>query len=212
MDRLSQRFAARSSKARRSEWGGKISLKPDFCIGFALLLLVFPLRWLTAWVVAAAFHELCHWAMIRLLGYRVLSVTLGFGGATMETEAMRRRDEFLCAMSGPVGALSLLLVARWFPRLAVCVCLQTMYNALPVYPLDGGRAVSCLIHRYVPSPWDDTVEGLVGNGVLLTIGLLGAAATFLLRLGPIPILCALILFLKNRKAKIPCKAAKERVQ
>lgn len=208
MDRLSPRFAAKSSKARQFKNAGRITLKPEFCIGFALLLLLLPLRWLLAWTVAAVFHELCHWAIIRVLGYRVLSVTVGFGGATIETEPMRRRDAFLCAISGPVGTLLLLFTARWFPRLAVCVCIQTMYNALPIFPLDGGRAVRCLVQRFVPEPWSQTVEALIGNGVLLTVGLLGAVATFLLRLGPIPLLFALILFIKHRCAKIPCKPAK----
>lgn len=206
------RFAVRSSGARRSREPGRFTLRPEFCIGLALLLLLLPLGWLAAWVAAAVFHELCHGGMIRLLGYRVLSVSVGAGGAAIETEGMRLRDECLCALAGPVGALLLLLTVRWFPKIAVCACVQSMYNLLPVYPLDGGRAAHCLLRRFVPGEKIRRAEGILDFTILLLISLLGIAATFVLGMGPLPVLCTAVLLIKNTNVKIPCKQEAEKVQ
>ena len=120
------------------------------CLMGAFLLLTLPLNWLLSALAAAAFHELCHGAAILLLGGRIWGVRIGAGGAVMETEPLSSGKELVCALAGPAGSLLLVLTFRIFPRVAVCALVQGAFNLLPVFPLDGGRALRCALARFCP--------------------------------------------------------------
>ena len=109
------------------------------CVALALTLLVLPLPWVAAAVLAAAVHELCHYLAIAALGGQVGRIAVGSGGAAMELGCLSPVRELLAAAAGPVGSLSLMLMGRFFPRLALCGLVQGLFNLLPIYPLDGGR-------------------------------------------------------------------------
>lgn len=53
--------------------------------------------------------------------------------------------ELLCVLAGPAVSFSLLALARFFPRIAICGLVQGIYNLLPIYPLDGGKALRCMV-------------------------------------------------------------------
>lgn len=110
----------------------------------AVLLLAVPLRWLLAAGISACFHELCHLAVIRLLGYSVEGVEIGTGGTVIRTPAMTPGRELLCTVAGPIGGVILFLMIRWLPCVALCAGVQTLFNLLPVFPMDGGRILRCL--------------------------------------------------------------------
>ena len=63
----------------------------------------------------------------------------------LETGSMTIREELLCALAGPAGSLSLLLVSEWIPRIALCGMVQGLFNLIPAGNLDGGRVLRCLI-------------------------------------------------------------------
>ena len=122
-----------------------LSIKPEFLFILAVLLLLLPLQWVVAWFIAVFFHEACHYWALRLCRSPVYRVKLTIFGAYMETEALTGAKGCICALAGPLGGLLLLLVARWFPRLALCGLFQSAYNLLPIFPLDGGRALRCAL-------------------------------------------------------------------
>jgi len=174
----------------------KIVIKPNTYLYLAILLLLIPLPWLISWLIAVFFHEFCHWLGVKLGGGSVLQLTVGLSGANMESTAMSERQRLLAVLSGPAGGLLLLLLARWFPKIAICSWLLSMYNLLPVLPLDGGRALQILLRR-------DRVFCTVERVLLFCLTLLAVYSAFFLKFGILPIMIISILWLKNRKS--PCK-------
>lgn len=120
---------------------GRIEADGGFWLVLALMSLLFPLRFLAGVLLAALVHECGHILAIKLTGGQILSVRLHGGGASIETAPMKPGKEALCALAGPgLGALTI-LAWRIFPELALSGLVQTVFNLIPVYPLDGGRAV-----------------------------------------------------------------------
>ena len=118
---------------------------PSVWILGALMLLILPLNWLLAAVTAALFHEFCHYLTLKLCGVPIQGIQLSGGGAVISTGPTTARQELLCAMAGPLGGLCLLPLMRYVPRIAICAAAQSLFNLLPIYPLDGGRILRCVI-------------------------------------------------------------------
>ena len=190
----------------------KISISSTACIFAALLLLTLPLPWLLAAFLAAVFHELCHYTALRLFGAAPGKITIGTGGTIMESQALPYGKELICALAGPLGSLSLLLVGKWLPRTAVCAAFHAIYNLLPLYPLDGGRVLRCgaklLFSPYVA----DTVCTCTERTCLWALGITALYASLTLNLGFFPMIAAGLLIVKQQKAKIPCKPSRLGVQ
>lgn len=178
----------------------------------ALMLLILPLNWLLAAATAAFFHELCHYFALRLCAVPVFRIQISGRGAVMETAPMNLRQEFFCALAGPLGGLCLLLFLRWIPRIGICAGVQSLYNLLPVYPLDGGRALSCLARRYLPPEGAALLLKWTARVCLGGILLLGLLAAVRYHLGLLPLLLAIILCIRSKNRKIPCKEEQLKVQ
>ena len=106
-------------------------------LGLAVLLL--PLRVLLGIVLAAAVHELGHLTAMYFLGVPVLGIVFRPSGARIEAGPMEPGVEVICALAGPVAGAVTIFAWKWFPELAVAGLVQTVFNLIPVYPLDGGR-------------------------------------------------------------------------
>lgn len=182
------------------------------CILLALMVLILPLKWLLAALLAAAVHEGFHIAAVYLLGGRVRTVSVSAAGAVINAAPMSRGRELACLLAGPLGSLSLLLFARWLPRTAVCALIQSVYNLLPFLNLDGGRALRCLLSFFLPEERAERVCGRVQSGFSAGALLLGLYGALRLCLGWMPFVMALYISVKAGVIKIPCKTAAGRVQ
>lgn len=179
----------------------KVNIRPNTYIYIVVLLFLIPIKWLLAWLLAAGFHELCHWIAVRLCGGEIYNVTIGLGGAKMECSPLSKGQQLLSILCGPIGGLLPLLFARWLPRTALCCWALSVYNLLPLLHLDGGRAMEILLGAKA-----DWVQRIFL--ILLSLGV--AYLSFALDFGLLPIGLMLILWLKSRNTT--CKPSLCKVQ
>lgn len=122
----------------------KVTVEPAAWITLSAWLLLMPLQWVGAMMLAALIHELGHMAAVWLTDGTVYRICLKPFGAKIYTSPMEPRLELWCALAGPLAGGLVCLFFHWLPRTAVCALAQTVFNLLPVYPFDGGRAVRCV--------------------------------------------------------------------
>ena len=177
----------------------RIFVSGGACLYLCGMLLLLPLPWIGAVVLAAVVHELGHYAIIRLFCEKPSLVRIYTYAAQIQLPEMDRWKELLCAIAGPVAGLSLLLTARWLPRTAVCALGQSIFNLVPICPLDGGRALQCVLSFFLPPP----KVALWCNIVALCFKCVGAGlaiwCSFRYDLGILPLLA--IIWIVFRKIK-----------
>ena len=184
-----------------------IRIDPFSCFLAAMLLLTLPLQWVAAACLAAVFHELCHIGAIYLTGGQVYRLQIGMGGARIQTDFSCPGQELICALAGPAGSLLLLLLYRKCPRLALCGAVQGFFNLIPVYPMDGGRALSCILGCWLPERRESILRW--------TEGIVFAAAVAVcvyISPGPAATIVSVLLVCRPFLRKIPCKPGKIKVQ
>lgn len=186
----------------------QLSIPPEVLLYTALILLLLPVKLFAAALLAALLHEACHILAIWVCGKRIYEIRIGFAGATIRTEGMSPIQELICALAGPLGGLLTLLFVRWIPLVSMCASVQSLYNLLPVYPSDGGRALRSGVNSILPISMANMVCNIVEWCCVFTFVLLGAYGTFLLGLGIFPLGIAIVLLTR----KFSCKLSEHRVQ
>ena len=183
-----------------------IRIQPSAFILMAALMLLLPIDWLFAAVLAAAVHELGHLAAIHAVGGHLDVICIGSAGAQICTEPLDNRAEFLCAAAGPAASLFLLSLCRFFPKTALCGLAQGIFNLIPVHPMDGGRMLLCVLRRLCPR-WAErifhAIQCLILYG-LLTLSVLLAVCG---KAGFLPVLACITVLSRLLLSKIPCKSA-----
>jgi len=177
----------------------------------ALLLLILPLDWLLAAAAASIFHELCHVLMLYLLKGRILRIQVQAGGCIIESGRVGEWQQFASIVAGPLGSLSLLLLCRAFPKVAICGILQGLFNLLPVLPLDGGRLLRLLLYRLCPEH-ADRVLAFVAIGSCISVTALAIWLMTATSAGFWPFFPAVFWNLRALPRKIPCKLSEIGVQ
>ena len=169
-------------------------------IFLAALVLLLPLQWVGAVILAAVVHELCHGVAIILLGGSIESISIGSRGIVMKTQPMSGIREIVCAMAGPIGSICLLLFVRWLPRTAVCGLFHGLYNMIPLLPMDGGRVLRGILFGLLTPPKAEKLFMWIQRAMILLIGvccmvLISKAGAFAVILG--------ILLLRNARRENP---------
>lgn len=176
--------------------------------GYLLLslgLLLLPLRWVLAWLLAAAIHECCHLIAVKLCGGSVATLRLNGWGASMVANDLTAPQELLCVLAGPIGgAVVLLPLMRYLPATAVCGLLQSAYNLLPFIDLDGGRVLRIVLEFLLPKEKVERVIWIVHAICVLLVVSFGIYSAFWLKLGIMPLILTIWLVIKGNSGKRPC--------
>jgi Zn-dependent protease len=129
-------------------------------VAFAASMLLWTSWSWIAWLVPVLlFHELGHWAAMRLFGHRDAWIAFipFFGAATISGKRFDKvSHEIIVLLAGPVPgivlgfALVFLSVLTrvhrpFFVQLAALLVGINVLNLLPLHPLDGGRIVHALV-------------------------------------------------------------------
>ena len=176
-----------------------IYAEPCFCLYFALLMLLIPLPWLMAWFAAAMIHELGHCVCVLALGGQIESIHIGIRGAEICAGSLSDLRSFFSSLSGPLCGLLLTLFSAYVPKLALCALLQSVYNLLPVLPLDGGQALYRLLCVIFTQQAPVMVCRVIGGLVITIVILAGIFLGVVLQLGVLPILLAMAFGLHLKK-------------
>lgn len=118
----------------------------SFLLSLVLMVFLLPIQWLSAAMIAALFHECGHFLAVYLMGGTVHDIRLSGSGAMINASGLAPVPEVVCLLAGPLMGLLPALSIRIFPALALCSVIQTLYNLLPIYPLDGGRIMRQIIY------------------------------------------------------------------
>lgn len=142
--------------------------------------------------VSVLLHELSHSLVAKAKNIEVESITLFFFGgvAGITDEEMDPKSEFMMAIAGPVFSLVLagiFFLAHSFTS-HVIVNAMTLYlyqlnfilalfNLVPAFPLDGGRAFRAILHAYFKDIQKATriasTGGRIFGGFLFFLGIYG---------------------------------------
>ena len=76
-----------------------VYIQGEFLLLVAVSILFIPLPWLVSWLIAAAVHELFHVFALLLFGYHVTQITIGTGGAVMETQISSVGKSVMCSLA-----------------------------------------------------------------------------------------------------------------
>lgn len=124
------------------------------------------------------------------------SVEIGFGGFQICCSTLYDWQNMIAILCGPLCGLLLVLVRHWIPKVSICSLILSIYNILPILPLDGGRALQILVKN-------KHVFRLIEIIIFIFMFLFGVYFCFILKLGMMPLVLILVLWIRYRK--IPCK-------
>ena len=178
-----------------------LQISGGFFLMLSAALLILPLRFVAGWLIAASVHELAHILVIKdhVIGMKILPL-----GAKIETMPIAPEQELLAALAGPLASLLLIISYRVFPSVAICGLIQFLYNMIPVYPMDGGRVIRCIIIRLCGISQANNIMHVVRVLILLLLLLFSCYTTIVFKTA-LPALVSIILIVRSAKGKIPCK-------
>ena len=141
----------------------KIRVSPLVFI-FAAAMILFGYGFsLVSYFVAVVMHEMAHAEVARRKGYVLDKIKIMPYGAALtgEFEGMNCRDEFVIAIAGPLCNVfvAVTITAIWWvapstyfitEEFVLSNIFTALTNLLPIFPLDGGRAVLAIMSRKVP--------------------------------------------------------------
>lgn len=159
--------------------GTVIRIDNSALLGSVLAIFLVPYPWLLCWLIAVIVHELSHLIALHMVGVPVNRICIGLGGAKIDTLPLTVREEVICAAAGPAGGFALAALCFKIPCLEYCALAQSIFNLLPIYPMDGGRIFKAIVIRCFGESIGNRVCRIAGIliPVIITIVIIGFLKT-----------------------------------
>ena len=152
----------------------RLEIAPGFIAALCLLRLLVEPGVFWSFLAAAAAHEAGHLTAAFALRVKVTGIRLDALDARIRMQASSYRQETICALAGPAASVLLCIAMRKAdPACAAISLLLGLFNALPVFPLDGGRALRAMLGLFLPLSRAEAISGWIGLAVCAA-GLVGA--------------------------------------
>lgn len=183
---------------------GRFALGPGFLLLGALLYCTASFSELAAILPPVIVHELGHVVALRLYGLRIRRVSADLRGLCIEYGGLcAPLGHAVAALAGPAAGLAYAFAASYFARRtgnelltlsAGVSLLLSLFNLLPILPLDGGRVFSILAAELLGGRRGDALTKAVSL-TLATALLMGGTFLMWRGEGTAPTLAALWLLL-----------------
>lgn len=123
---------------------------------------------------AAVLHELGHLVVLCLAGAKITGFRVGVFGAVLEadTQWLSYGWELAAVLAGPATNLAAAVTCGALGGSSVFVGINVIlccFNLLPVYPLDGGRAIRLLLVWRCGPGRGERLAGCIGGAVALLL-------------------------------------------
>ena len=188
-----------------------IYIHTKFLLWAALIVLMLPLDWILAATSAALFHELCHILLVYCLNGKILKINVKSHGCILETTRMKEWKQLICILAGPLGSVSLLLLHRTTPKVAICGLIHGLYNLIPILPSDGGYMLQIILNRICQNGTDEIMKYVT---IAIFFAITAYAIWYYLTVSQTgwPLFLAVSWIIKSLPRKTPCKPSKIKVQ
>jgi len=174
-----------------------------------------------AYTVAMVIHEMGHSAMAERFGYALNEIKLMPYGAVLQgrLEGVKPSEEIKIAAMGPITNIivAIIFTAIWWlipssyfftQAFVYANIINALFNLMPVFPLDGGRVMFCLLSQKMPQSKAYKIikiTGLILGSILIALFIVSAFfdvnISFCI-LGVFVFLCALAGEKKERYIRI----------
>jgi stage IV sporulation protein FB len=147
-------------------------------------------------LVSIAFHELGHVAVLRLFNRHVDEIRLELWGVSLRPDApLSYGQELITTAAGPAMSFLLAVLAAWAANhqaargapasglylMAGFSLVFCVFNALPVYPLDGGKVLGAAAGALLGPDTADKILCVTSCAVIASLLIAGAAVLIVTR-------------------------------
>lgn len=185
-----------------------IRINPLFFI-ILIVLYFFDLlpEFLTVTLVSLA-HETGHYFTAKILKENVSCIKIQPWGICLKCEQFKTyKSEMLVSLAGPMVNIILLLISSVIknPFLYAVNLFMLVINLLPIYPLDGGRILSCALKQEINTSQTDLVLKIVSSVLTVVVLLTGIYLFYKTKLNFSVLIAGLFILLSSDKSSSDCK-------